>query len=46
MVPNGPRKTLVTHRVLAIPGPAASRVSLVMMVAAPSRPRWWPPPFR
>jgi len=33
MVPNGPWKTLVTHGVPAFPGPAPSRVSLVMMVA-------------
>jgi hypothetical protein len=35
MIPNGPWKTLVTHGVPAHPGPAASRVSLVMMVAVP-----------
>jgi len=35
MVPNGPWKTLVTHGVPAFPGPAPSRVSLVMMVAVP-----------
>jgi hypothetical protein len=38
MIPNGPWKTLATCTVPAYPGPAAARVSLVMMVAVPPRP--------
>jgi hypothetical protein len=33
------------RRVLDYPGPGGFTVSLVMLVADPSRPRW-PPPFR